>query len=116
MNVLTDNPVLIALAAILVVLLLFLLLRPKQRVTLMDEGPTRPHMAGPGEGKSLADEAAAAASDVTGDIIDAKVHAELPGASSIRAPPTSSSGPSWSAWARTCPESPRRAGRGRAAA
>lgn len=81
MNVVTDNPVLIALAAILVVLLLFLLLRPKQRVTLKDEGPTRPHMTGTGEGKSLADEAAAAASDVTGDIIDAKVHAELPGAS-----------------------------------
>lgn len=81
MSQITDNPMLIALAAIAVLLLLFLLLRPRQRIELKDQGPTRPHMAARGEGRGLADEAAAAASDVTGDIISARVHAELPGAS-----------------------------------
>lgn len=80
MTVLTENPLLIVLAAIVVIAVLFLLLRPKQRVTLTDETPVRPHMAR-GEGKGLSDEAAAAASDVTGDILSARVHAELPGAS-----------------------------------
>lgn len=81
MTEITANPLLIAVAALVVLLLLFLLLRPKQRVRLSDEGPVRPHMLAAGEGKGLADEAAAAASDVAGDIISARVHAELPGAS-----------------------------------
>jgi predicted flap endonuclease-1-like 5' DNA nuclease len=81
MNELTQNPILIAIAAIAVIILLFLLLRPKQRVTLSDEGALRPHMMAPTEGKGLTDEAAAAAGDVAGAIISAKVHEELPGAS-----------------------------------
>lgn len=58
-------------------------LRPRQNVRLTDMTPTRPHMASQprGEGKRLADEAAAAASDVAGDILNARVHQELPGAS-----------------------------------
>lgn len=81
MNALFDNPLIIALAAVAVLILLFLLLRPRQRVRLNEEGPVRAHMLAAGEGKGVADEAAAAASDVAGEIIDAKVHAELPGAS-----------------------------------
>jgi len=57
--------------------------RPKQSVRLTDAVPRRPHMAAPAthEGRSVADEAAAAATDVAGQIIGAQVHAELPGAS-----------------------------------
>jgi predicted flap endonuclease-1-like 5' DNA nuclease len=62
--------------AILVALVL--LLKPRQRVTLTDSAPVRPHMAQKvGEGRGLAGEAAAAASDVTGDILRARVHANL---------------------------------------
>lgn len=71
----------IAIAALLAFALLFLLLRPRQRVTLTESAPRRPHMAGKGEGRGLIDVAAAAASDVTGAIVGARVHAELPGAS-----------------------------------
>lgn len=70
------------LIVILVVLLLaFILLRPKQRVTLTDSAPVRPHMqkAAPREGRGIAGEAAAATSDVTGDIIKAPVHRALAG-------------------------------------
>ena len=66
---------------IVVVILYF---RPKQNVRLTDSVPLRPHMAHPtsfGEGKRITDEAAAAASDVAGDMLNAKVHQELPGAS-----------------------------------
>ena len=81
MTELMQNPIVIVIAAIVVVILLFLLLRPKQRVTLSDEGAVRPHMMAPSEGKGVADEAAAAAGDVVGEILDAKVHEDLPGAS-----------------------------------
>ena len=71
------------LIVILVVLALaFILLRPKQRVQLTDSTPTRPHMAQkqrPPEGRGLAGEHAAAASDVTGDILRAPVHKNLDG-------------------------------------
>jgi predicted flap endonuclease-1-like 5' DNA nuclease len=64
----------------------FLLLRPRQRVRLSQETtPIRPHMAQardePAIGRGIAAEAAAAVSDVSGQIIDAPVHANLPGAS-----------------------------------
>lgn len=62
----------------------YLVFRPKQNVRLSDSVPVRPHMThadmGAGEGKRITDEAAAAASDVAGQMINAKVHAELPGA------------------------------------
>jgi predicted flap endonuclease-1-like 5' DNA nuclease len=57
--------------------------RPRQRVTLTDTTPLRPHMtAAPHarEGRGFTDEAAAAASDVAGPMIGTKVHDELPGA------------------------------------
>jgi predicted flap endonuclease-1-like 5' DNA nuclease len=57
-------------------------LRPKQSIRLTDSVPVRPHMthAEHGEGKKITDEAAAAASDVAGQILVAQVHQELPGA------------------------------------
>jgi predicted flap endonuclease-1-like 5' DNA nuclease len=71
------------LIVVLVALVLaFILLRPKQRVTLTDSAPVRPHMAqqkSPAEGRGLAGEAAAATSDVTGDILRAPVHQALEG-------------------------------------
>lgn len=87
----------IALAgALIVLLLLYVLLRPRQRVALTDSAPVRPHMTAQtksarpkevdtkmstGEGRGLSDEAAAAAADIAGSIISARVHESLPGAS-----------------------------------
>jgi predicted flap endonuclease-1-like 5' DNA nuclease len=65
-------------------IVVYLIYRPKQNVRLTDSVPVRPHMTQPasgGEGKRITDEAAAAASDVAGDIMNANVHQELPGAS-----------------------------------
>ena len=71
------------LIVILVVLVLtFILLRPKQRVQLTDSAPVRPHMAQakrPPEGRGLPGEHAAAASDVAGEILRAPVHKTLDG-------------------------------------
>ncbi|MFL6731563.1 MAG: hypothetical protein ACJ8EP_04395 [Sphingomicrobium sp.] len=67
---------------VLALVLAFILLRPKQRVKLTDSAPTRPHMQQqkrPPEGRGLAGEHAAAASDVTGDILRAPVHRQLDG-------------------------------------
>jgi predicted flap endonuclease-1-like 5' DNA nuclease len=80
-----DYWLLIAVTAAVILILAFLLLRPKQRVELSkDSAPVRPHMqqgkAATGERKGIAAEAAAAASDVTGQILGAPVHANLPGA------------------------------------
>jgi predicted flap endonuclease-1-like 5' DNA nuclease len=59
----------------------FLLLRRRQRVTLTDSAPVRPYMSNARdslrEGNDVASEAAAAASDVAGEIIGAPVHAHL---------------------------------------
>lgn len=81
-----SNLTWIILAIIVVATLAFLLLRPRQRVQLSDSAPIRPHMAHAkeqrqGEGRGLAGEVAAATSDVTGEIIHAPVHDNLPGAS-----------------------------------
>lgn len=68
----------------LALLLAFVLLRPRQRVQLSEsQTPLRPHMAAMrrGESRGIAGEAAAAAGDVAGQILDAPVHAHLPGAS-----------------------------------
>jgi len=71
------------LIVVLVALVLaFILLRPKQRVALTDSAPVRPHMVQrtqPEEGRGLAGEHAAAASDVTGEILRAPVHKTLDG-------------------------------------
>jgi predicted flap endonuclease-1-like 5' DNA nuclease len=66
---------------LLALVLAFILLRPKQRVTLTDSAPVRPHMqqSRPPEGRGIAGEAAAATSDLAGDIIRAPVHRALEG-------------------------------------
>jgi predicted flap endonuclease-1-like 5' DNA nuclease len=67
---------------VVALVLAFVLLRPKQRVQLTDSAPTRPHMTQqkrPHEGRGIAGEHAAAASDVTGDILRAPVHRQLDG-------------------------------------
>ncbi len=69
---------------VVALVLAFILLRPRQRVNLTDSAPVRPHMAQPKrppEGRGIAGEAAAATSDVTGDIIRAPVHRALDGES-----------------------------------
>jgi predicted flap endonuclease-1-like 5' DNA nuclease len=67
---------------VVALVLAFILLRPKQRVTLTDSAPVRPHMqhAAPREGRGIAGEAAAATTDLTGNIISAPVHRALEGA------------------------------------
>jgi predicted flap endonuclease-1-like 5' DNA nuclease len=70
------------LIVVLVALVLALIaLRPKQRVQLTDNAPARPHMAyaKPPEGRGIVGEAAAATSDVTGEIFRAPVHSALDG-------------------------------------
>ena len=68
------------LLGIAVLVLLALLLRPRQRVRLTDSAPLRPHMAPPpAEGRGLAGEAAAGASDLAGTFVSAPVHAKLSG-------------------------------------
>lgn len=66
--------------ALVALTLAFLLLRPKQRVRLSDSAPVRPHMSPPrreSEGRGLAGEAAAATSDIAGELIGAPVHRAL---------------------------------------
>lgn len=80
-----DNLIWIILGIVLLALVAFLLLRPRQRVKLSDSTPLRPHMAQDkvrdgGEGNDIASEAAAAVSDVTGEILEAPVHSYLAGA------------------------------------
>ena len=79
---LSDNWPLVLLAAAVILVLLFLAVRPRQRVRLSDSAPLRPHMAArtrDSEGRGLAGEAAAAASDVTGELLRAPVHRTLSG-------------------------------------
>ena len=69
-------------AIVVALVLAFVLLRPKQRVQLTDSAPVRPHMAHsarPPEGRGIAGEHAAAASDVTGEFLRAPVHQTLDG-------------------------------------
>lgn len=68
----------------LLAIIAFVLVRPRQRVRLSEpQAPVRPHMAAlpRSRNRGIADDAAAAASDVTGQILNAPVHAHLPGAS-----------------------------------
>ena len=68
-------------AAVVVIGLLVVLLRPRQRVQLTDSAPVRPHMAqsAPVEGRGLVGEAAAATTDVAGQVLAAPVHDALEG-------------------------------------
>jgi len=62
----------------------YLIFRPRQRVTLSNDTPVRPHMAMTAEkpprerGQGIADEAARATGDVAGQILGANVSAQLP--------------------------------------
>ena len=78
-----SNLVWIVIAIVVLAILAVLLLRPRQRVELSDSAPLRPHMiqAKSGEGQGIASEIAAATSDVAGEILEAPVHSNLPGAS-----------------------------------
>ena len=77
MELIQDYWWLVLLGAVILVALILLLGR-RQRVTLTDSAPIRPHMANtPAEGRGLVGEAAAAASDITGDIFEAPVHSKL---------------------------------------
>lgn len=74
----------VILIAVLIALVVgFLVLRPRQRVRLTDSAPLRPHMTSTRDSRretnDLASEAAAAASDVTGEFIGAPVHRHLSG-------------------------------------
>jgi predicted flap endonuclease-1-like 5' DNA nuclease len=73
-------PVILIVVAI-ALLLAIVALRPRQRVRLTDSAPVRPHMAARRlpEGRGIAGEAAAAASEVTGALIRAPVRRELDG-------------------------------------
>jgi predicted flap endonuclease-1-like 5' DNA nuclease len=79
---LDGNLWLIILAVVVIALLAFLLLRPRQSVKLTDTAPLRPHMIDPkpeAEGRGLIGEAAAATSDIAGEILGAPVHQALAG-------------------------------------
>ena len=73
----------ILIAVLIGIVVGFLIFRPRQRVRLTDSAPVRPHMTGRRdsrrEANDLASEAAAAASDVTGEFIGAPVHRHLSG-------------------------------------
>ncbi len=62
----------------------YLIFRSRQRVTLSDETPGRPHMIAAADkppratGQGIADEAARATGDVAGQILGANVSAQLP--------------------------------------
>jgi predicted flap endonuclease-1-like 5' DNA nuclease len=74
-----------AVALLIGIIVGYLYFRPKQNVRLSDSVPLRPHMTHvpkkPNEGRNIADEAAAAASDIAGHLLRTNVHHELPGAS-----------------------------------
>lgn len=78
-SILQYWPYIIAAIAIAIIAAL-VIRRPRQRVRLTDSAPVRPHMANrPREGRGLAGEAAAAASDVAGELFGAPIRRELDG-------------------------------------
>lgn len=86
MDFISQNLPLIAVAIVIALIAIAVLFRPRQRIRLNeDEAPRRPHMqftpARGSEGKGLASEAAAAATDVAGEILHVPAHQQLPGAS-----------------------------------
>ena len=78
-----DHWPLFLIGAVVIALVAWLLLRPRQRVTLSSDVPIRPHMtatAATGEKRGILGEAASAAGDVAGAILSTNVHDQLPGA------------------------------------
>jgi predicted flap endonuclease-1-like 5' DNA nuclease len=81
MNAFLQEYLLVFLVAIAIGAIVgFLVFRPRQKVRLTDSTPVRPHMTRT-EGNGIGDEVAAATSDVAGQIISARIHDNLPGAS-----------------------------------
>ncbi len=78
MNMLVENWPLALVGALLALVLLYFLLRPRQRVTLTDSAPIRPHMAAT---KAPAKGLAATAAGVTDSILSARHHGALAPAS-----------------------------------
>ena len=77
-----SHNIAIVLAAVLICAIVgYLLFRPRQKVRLSDSTPTRPHMStvkdGTREKNGIVAEAAAAAGDVSGELLSAPVHAHL---------------------------------------
>jgi predicted flap endonuclease-1-like 5' DNA nuclease len=74
----------ILVAVIIALIVGFIIFRPRQRVRLTDSAPIRPHMTmnreSQAEANDIAAEAAAAACDVSGEILGARVHSHLAGA------------------------------------
>ena len=81
MELLNQNILIGVVIAAFVAAMIYVLLARKQRVQISSDLPSRPHMQVRAEGRGLTDEAAAAASDVAGEIVSARVHDQLPGAS-----------------------------------
>ena len=81
MDFIRDNWPLVLVAIGILLVLAFLLVRPRQRVRLTESAPVRPHMAYStlAEGRGLAGEQAAAVSDLTGELIRAPVRRKLDG-------------------------------------
>jgi predicted flap endonuclease-1-like 5' DNA nuclease len=81
MDFIRDNWPIILVAVAVALVLLFVALRPRQRVRLTESAPVRPHMAYSKlpEGRGIAGEQAAAVSDVTGELIGAPVRRKLDG-------------------------------------
>jgi predicted flap endonuclease-1-like 5' DNA nuclease len=84
-ELLSDNLPLVLVAVVIAIIVAWLIFRPRQKVRLTDSAPLRPHMTGGSlksrsERRDVASEAAAAASDVTGELIGAPVHRHLSGA------------------------------------
>ncbi len=71
----------ILIALVIALIVGFIIFRPRQRVRLTDSAPVRPHMTAKrdsrAEANDIVSEAAAAASDVSGQIIGAPVHHHL---------------------------------------
>ena len=79
---LQDNWPYILVAVIVLAIVAYFLLKPRQSVRLTDDSaPLRPHMQvkAEAEGRGLAGEHAAATSDVTGEILRVPVHRALAG-------------------------------------
>ena len=79
---LQDNWPVILVALIVLAIVAYFLLKPRQSVRLTDDSaPLRPHMQvkAEAEGRGLAGEHAAATSDVTGEILRVPVHRALAG-------------------------------------
>ena len=86
MDWMSQNLPLIAVAVVIALVVAFLVFRPRQSIRLtQDEAGKRPHMGHTphrgNQGEGIASEAAAAATDVAGEILKVPAHQNLPGAS-----------------------------------